>query len=140
MDDYKKIVILCIKAISLFIFTKYSYASVPDLNDIPRLIFLGYGMLFLAFITYTFVRDKRYFPTIFGGSLTILLSFAAEIRIMAGTFYVSSEVMLSKYSHAMVTYNVYRYVLIIFIAIIFLKDFAKKKSEISCNKSEELDF
>lgn len=128
MDDYKKIVILCIKAISLFIFIKYSYASVPDLNDIPRLIFLGYGMLFLAFITYTFVRDKRYFPTIFGGSLTILpLFFAAEIRIMAGTFYVSSEVMLSKYSHAMVTYNVYRYVLIIFIAIIFLKDFAKKK-------------
>lgn len=126
MQDYKKIVIFCIKVISLFIFTKYSYAQVPALDDYERLVLLGYGMLFLAFVTYTFVKDKRYFPTIFGGSLTILpLFFALEIRIMAGTFYISNELMLSKYSHAMVTYNVYRYTLIIFLAIIFIRDFAK---------------
>lgn len=112
------------KLIALFIFATSSYASIP--TDIYRWIELVLSAGFILYCGYIFNKEKRYFPTMFTWSLGLLpFAFFLEMRMLYGSFSIDMVKYADKYSHSMVVYNSFRYVLIIFVFIILVKDLFK---------------
>ena len=121
---YLKLVNCCCSLVVLYIFTSNSYPLMPE--NSTRFSILLISSCYILFIGYRFHKENRYFPTMFAWSLALMpWAFFLEMRILFGSFTIDMIKYEDKYSHSIVVYNSFRYVLLIFVTYIVLKDLVK---------------
>lgn len=120
MDTYSKIVKFSILLILLFIFATNSYALCPD--TLVRTVLLIIGSVSLLFSAYTYNKEKAYFKTgIFACLCALPWAFYLQQKLIFGEFVTDLATAPQAFTHIMVAFNLFRYLLLAFAFFILVK-------------------
>lgn len=120
MDTYSKIVKFSILLILLFIFATNSYALCPD--TLVRTVLLIIGSISLLFSAYTYNKEKAYFKTgIFACLCALPWAFYLQQKLIFGEFVSDLATAPQTFTHIMVVFNLFRYLLLAFAFFILVK-------------------
>lgn len=120
MDTYSKIVKFSILLILLFIFATNSYALCP--NTFVRTVLLLLGSVSLIFSAYTYNRDRAYFKTgIFACLCALPWAFYLQQKLIFGEYVTAINTAPQTFTHMMVVFNFFRYLLLAFAFFILVK-------------------
>lgn len=120
MDTYSKIVKFSILLILLFIFATNSYALCPD--TLVRTVLLIIGSISLLFSAYTYNKEKAYFKTgIFACLCALPWAFYLQQKLIFGEFVTDLAAAPQTFTHIMVVFNLFRYLLLAFAFFILVK-------------------
>ena len=120
MDTYSKIVKFSVLLILLFIFATNSYALCPD--TIVRTVLLIIGSVSLLFSAYTYNKEKAYFKTgIFACLCALPWAFYLQQKLIFGEFVSDLSTAPQTFTHIMVVFNLFRYLLLAFAFFILVK-------------------
>ena len=120
MDTYSKIVKFSVLLILLFIFATNSYALCPD--TLVRTVLLIIGSVSLLFSAYTYNKEKAYFKTgIFACLCALPWAFYLQQKLIFGEFVSDLETAPQTFTHIMVVFNLFRYLLLAFAFFILVK-------------------
>lgn len=120
MDTYSKIVKFSVLLILLFIFATNSYALCPD--TLVRTVLLIIGSVSLLFSAYTYNKEKAYFKTgIFACLCALPWAFYLQQKLIFGEFVSDLSTAPQAFTHIMVVFNLFRYLLLAFAFFILVK-------------------
>lgn len=120
MDTYSKIVKFSVLLILLFIFATNSYALCPD--TLVRTVLLIIGSVALLFSAYTYNKEKAYFKTgIFACLCALPWAFYLQQKLIFGEFVTDLATAPQTFTHIMVVFNLFRYLLLAFAFFILVK-------------------
>lgn len=120
MDTYSKIVKFSVLLILLFIFATNSYALCPD--TLVRTVLLIIGSVSLLFSAYTCNKEKAYFKTgIFACLCALPWAFYLQQKLIFGEFVTDLATAPLTFTHIMVVFNLFRYLLLAFAFFILVK-------------------
>lgn len=120
MDTYSKIVKFSVLLILLFIFATNSYALCPD--TLVRTVLLIIGSVSLLFSAYTYNKEKAYFKTgIFACLCALPWAFYLQQKLIFGEFVSDLATAPQTFTHIMVVFNLFRYLLLAFAFFILVK-------------------
>lgn len=120
MDTYSKIVKFSVLLILLFIFATNSYALCPD--TLVRTVLLIIGSVALLFSAYTYNKEKAYFKTgIFACLCALPWAFYLQQKLIFGEFVTDLATAPQTFTHIMVIFNLFRYLLLAFAFFILVK-------------------
>ena len=120
MDTYSKIVKFSVLLILLFIFATNSYALCPD--TLVRTVLLIIGSVSLLFSAYTYNKEKAYFKTgIFACLCALPWAFYLQQKLIFGEFVTDLANAPQTFTHIMVVFNLFRYILLVFAFFILVK-------------------
>ena len=120
MDIYSKIVKFSVLLILLFIFATNSYALCPD--TLVRTVLLIIGSVSLLFSAYTYNKEKAYFKTgIFACLCALPWAFYLQQKLIFGEFVSDLSTAPQTFTHIMVVFNLFRYLLLAFAFFILVK-------------------
>lgn len=120
MDTYSKIVKFSVLLILLFIFATNSYALCPD--TLVRTVLLIIGSVALLFSAYTYNKEKAYFKTgIFACLCALPWAFYLQQKLIFGEFVTDLATAPQAFTHIMVAFNLFRYLLLAFAFFILVK-------------------
>lgn len=120
MDTYSKIVKFSVLLILLFIFATNSYALCPD--TLVRTVLLIIGSVSLLFSAYTYNKEKAYFKTgIFACLCALPWAFYLQQKLIFGDFVSDLATAPQTFTHIMVVFNLFRYLLLAFAFFILVK-------------------
>lgn len=120
MDTYSKIVKFSVLLILLFIFATNSYALCPD--TLVRTVLLIIGSVSLLFSAYTYNKEKAYFKTgIFACLCALPWAFYLQQKLIFGEFVTDLATAPQTFTHIMVIFNLFRYLLLAFAFFILVK-------------------
>ncbi len=120
MDTYSKIVKFSVLLILLFIFATNSYALCPD--TLVRTVLLIIGSVSLLFSAYTYNKEKAYFKTgIFACLCALPWAFYLQQKLIFGEFVSDLSTAPQTFTHIMVVFNLFRYLLLAFAFFILVK-------------------
>ena len=120
MDTYSKIVKFSVLLILLFIFATNSYALRPD--TLVRTVLLIIGSVSLLFSAYTYNKEKAYFKTgIFACLCALPWAFYLQQKLIFGEFVSDLSTAPQTFTHIMVVFNLFRYLLLAFAFFILVK-------------------
>ena len=120
MDTYSKIVKFSILLILLFIFATNSYALCP--NSLVRTALLLLGSVSLIFSAFCYNKNKAYFKTgIFACLCALPWAFYLQQKLIFGDFVTSLDTAPQTFTHMMVVFNLFRYLLLAFAFLILVK-------------------
>lgn len=120
MDTYSKIVKFSVLLILLFIFATNSYALCSD--TLVRTVLLIIGSVSLLFSAYTYNKEKAYFKTgIFACLCALPWAFYLQQKLIFGEFVSDLATAPQTFTHIMVVFNLFRYLLLAFAFFILVK-------------------
>uniref|UniRef100_UPI00402AD46A hypothetical protein n=1 Tax=Succinivibrio sp. TaxID=2053619 RepID=UPI00402AD46A len=104
----------------LFIFATKSYALCP--NTLVRTVLLLLGSISLIFSAYTYNKEKAYFKTgIFACLCALPWAFYLQQKLIFGEFVSDLATAPQTFTHIMVVFNLFRYLLLAFAFFILVK-------------------
>lgn len=122
MEQYSLIIKTIARLMAWWLLFWYGYPQLPE--EPVRLILLGAATLWLLFTGFQFNREHRYFPTMFTWALALApWAFYGEWLWLIQRPATDHAVL----SHAVLVYNLFRYVLQAFVLIIIVRIFFEKE-------------
>lgn len=124
MDTYSKIVKYSVLLVLLFIFSTNSYALCPD--SPLRTVLLIAGSLALIYSAVTSNRNRSYFKTgIFACLCALPWAFYLQQKLIFGFFITDLNLAPESFTHMIVVFNLFRYLLLVSAFFILLKGLFK---------------
>lgn len=124
MDTYSKIVKFSILLVLLFIFATNSYALCPD--SLLRVVLLILGTLSLIYSAFFCNKDRAYFKTgVFACLSALPWFFYLQQKLVFGIFITDLNSAPQNFTHMMVVFNLFRYLLLAIAFLVLVKDLFK---------------